>query len=94
MGIDVSWLGKVNEASILTLELSDYSEISPAIQVLEHKTGVSIDPYGDTRLSPSHASILALEIRKLKPKQQDILCLLAALETSVSTDDWLLFIGD
>jgi len=75
----------INE--LVVLNDDDFAKLSLAFTNLEKKSGVFIDPYADTRLSPDHAAILLSNIKSNK-------ALMDMLKVSVSNSKWILVIGD
>ena len=54
-----------NETKDLLFEITDdlYETLSAAIDILENKTGIFIDNYGDSRLSHQHSELLLQLLR-------------------------------
>ncbi len=62
MGSDFSWLGANKGIVEVTRDETSLSSVKPAFRELQRCTGVNIDPYGDSRISPDHARLLIKSI--------------------------------
>lgn len=93
--MDVFWLDDSKQIELVKIEFGEYQRVFRHVEELSKMTGVFIDPYGDTRLSPEHAHILRkliLEDRSLDGSMNSNL--LEVLREAESEDRWLLFSGD
>lgn len=66
--------------------------VLPAFDLLTEKTGVSIDPFGSSRLDPDHARLL-LEILP-EVRQPGLQCFRQALQAAIDHNVVLHFSGD
>lgn len=64
MAIDFFW----NARCLLSIREKDFIRLSKAQVTLHQKTGVEVDPYGRTRLSPEHAVLWCASLQKLLPE--------------------------
>lgn len=94
MGLDFNWLEDRHGPSLLTLEFEQIQAIQPALEALESRTGLCVDPYSDTRISNDHAKILADEIVKLKPENPMVLRFVDLLNAAVQKQEWLYSASD
>jgi Trm5-related predicted tRNA methylase len=95
MTIDVFWLDDSRQIELVKIKFSEYQKISHHVEELRKKTGVFIDPYGDTRLSPEHAHILRnliLGDQSLNKSMNSNL--LEVLREAKLENRWLFFSGD
>lgn len=94
MALDFIWLDSGDSGKI-SLSNGGYSFIYPAIEVLKAKTGIYIDQYSDTRLSPQHAALLVSNI-KIKPADvtSELSALIKMLSTAGDKSWWILVQGD
>ena len=92
--IDLVWLDDRRGTPAVQLSDEDWSMLDRELKFLKSKTGVGLDRYSDTRLAPDHAKILASAIRSAKHDGDKIEALLGVLDQSVTTDRWLLVVGD
>jgi len=91
MALDFYFLG--DPALVASVNDSQLQAISPALEKLTKSTGVFIDPYGTTRISPVHAEALVGYLESLEgvgttPE------LLDALRDAHVSDRWLVAEGD
>lgn len=72
-----------------------YSAITIPIEILEKKTGIFIDEYGNTRLTHQHALLLLQLIRsEIAKPAKNVLDLIDFLEKTVNSKTDLQLIGD
>ena len=71
---------------------ADLALCVPAFTILEKKTGVFIDPYGDTRLYPDHARIVLAALPDANA--EGILAFRRNLESAVQNRSVIHFLGD
>lgn len=57
MGIHF-YRSRTKEGSLFHLSTATYELIEPAVDLLERKTGLSLDLYGDTKLTDNNAAML------------------------------------
>lgn len=95
MTIDVFWLDDSRQIELVKIKFSEYQKISHHVEELRKRTGVFVDPYGDTRLSPEHADILRNLIlgdqsvnKSMNPSFMKV------LHEAKLENRWLLFSGD
>jgi hypothetical protein len=88
------WLEDRSAGTVAKLDFSDWSELHEALALLKSKTGVWLDPYSDTRIAPDHAKLLVRAIRSKPYMNRSIETLARTLDESVSSNRWLLAIGD
>jgi len=88
------WLDDRRGSSVVQISDDDWSKLDQELVFLRLKTGVWLDPYADTRLSPDHAKLLVDAIRSAQHKGDNIEKLVSALDQSVTMDRWMLAIGD
>lgn len=94
MGLEYNWTDAKPDEHDNSLPYEDWEIIEPAIETLETKTGVFIDPYSDTRLSDDHAVLLyELIIQNVANPSARILELCNVLQESKKSGRWLFFIG-
>ncbi len=95
MGVEFSWITAEKDATKVILDDESFFIIRPALEELEKKTGVKIDPYSDTRISPDHASLLIKIIMSYytndNPKVNEFTNM---LKTSSDNHWWILAVGD
>jgi len=95
MSVDFTWLDKQSGIDKVSLSESDFEILAPALSVLKAKTGLQIDPYSDTRVGPSHASLLLEQIKSNHlDKGIQLYKLVEMLMNSVKKSRWILVIGD
>lgn len=94
MALDFIWLDSSNSEKVSLLN-GGYSLIYPAIEVLKAQTGIYVDHYSDTRLSPQHAALLVSNI-KIKPADatSEFSALIKMLGTAGEKSWWILVQGD
>lgn len=95
MSLEFGWLINENGSESIVLEDSSVEKLSHAFDELKSKTGLKIDWYGDTRISPGHARLLCeyiCEQNLLKSKDLDRLY--RVLEKAVKESRWILVVGD
>ena len=91
--LDVSWLNDRGNV-LLTLNTVDQGILELAGTELTEKSGVRIDPYGTTRISPAHARILADSLDSASAGASTIAEFQSLLHDAVQTDRWLVLEGD
>ena len=94
MGIDFYWLDERGQAdaSLVTLSGPCETEFLRAADQARHSTGLFIDPYGTTRLSPDHGKlVLAYLEREACPSCKDVITI---LKKAVGNNLWLILEGD
>ena len=92
MGLDFQ-----NENEIAHLDDKDFNTLYPAFNILNKKTGIIIDEYSDSLLSPDHAKILLDSIQN--NIEQGLLSantsqLLKLFQQAIQTNAWIKIIGD
>ena len=72
------------------------ASISEALLSLQKRTGVYVDPYSHSRLSPTHSELLAQLIlsQELSPSGGEINTLLDLLQKSAKEGSWIYVVGD
>jgi len=95
MGIDLCYLDDQKEV-LVTLDESALTKLEPAFKLLQAKSGVYVDPYGTTRISPDHAKIILSEIEKFAEASLStrIRKTRSVLEHAKNNNDWLIALGD
>jgi hypothetical protein len=78
---------------LVEISRSDFLLLEESICALKEKTGVYIDPYGDTKLYPDHGKIL-LSLMDSKKTNDNVRRLLNIIQESIDKDELLFFIGD
>jgi hypothetical protein len=78
---------------LIEISRSDFLLLEESICALKEKTGVYIDPYGNTKLYPDHGMIL-LELMVFKKINDNVIRLLNIIQESIDRDEILLFVGD
>ncbi|SNZ19418.1 hypothetical protein [Cohaesibacter gelatinilyticus] len=86
MAVLFRWLDHSENYSIC-LDDAEFDSVAPAFDVLREKTGVYIDPYGYSRLSPDHAAIVLANFKADTPLSE-------MLKTCISEDKWIFVEGD
>ena len=95
MGLDFSWTGLKRGNVEVTLEGTSLSLVEPAFNELQRCTGIIVDPYGDSRISPDHARLLMESIAASGAvSDSDVRGLLEMLERAVRDDEWIFVEGD
>ena len=102
MGLDFYWLDEGSTtAPLVTLDAGDLKFVESALADLEAATGIFVDPYGRTRVSPAHASLLGAQlsarIQSLPKSPASGQCLaqfLGVLNEAAAKGRWLLADGD
>jgi hypothetical protein len=95
MSIEFTWLDKQNGPEKIALTDAGYNKIEKALGKLQEKTGLFIDPYSDTRVSPEHSQLLQrLLIDEHVDKADDLLHLRDMLRQSSENSWWILVVGD
>lgn len=95
MSVIFTWLDGGDNSKKVFIDDDDYQLLNDAFTELESKSGVFVDQYSDTRLSPDHACILVKKISDLKTSPSSaILDLLEMLKSSVENSQWILILGD
>lgn len=95
MGLVITWLDCKGRTEVI-LDDEVMKIINPAVIELEAKTGIFLDPYSDTRISPDHAQILIKKIENLEYKNKNSILekFIEILNTSVKNGRWILALGD
>lgn len=88
--VDVEYLTR--EQGKPRFAIQNFALFAEGFNHLRAKTGVFIDPYGDSRLYPDHQRLLAAFWHK--SKEPEIQAFLAYMTQSIQDDYTLLFIGD
>jgi hypothetical protein len=88
------WLEDRHRKPVVRLDFEDWSELRQEVAFLESKTGVYLDPYSDTRLAPDHAKLLVDAIRAGRRRGDNIQRLIDLLDQCVTTDRWMIAVGD
>lgn len=95
MSIDFTWLDKQNGPDKVTLTDSSFKRIEKALNKLKEKTGLFVDPYSDTRISPDHAQLLqTLIIDSCSERTDELEALEDMLRKSAEKSWWILVEGD
>lgn len=95
MSIDFTWLDKQNGSETVTLTDVGFNKIERALNELRGKTGLYIDPYSDTRVSPDHAKLLwTLIISDCSEMTGELEGLGEMLRKSFEESRWILVLGD
>lgn len=98
MGLEVFWLDEYSRSAEATLSISDelLEVIAPCVEELRIRTGCLVDPFGNTRLYPAHARLLAQAIARRNDvvRSTDLGRLMALLVSAAETNRALLFSGD
>jgi hypothetical protein len=94
MGLDFAWLDDRSGRSDLSLSYEDWSRIRNELLFLKQKTGVWLDPYSNTRLSPDHARLLRDALQARTEKSEGVQELILKLDDAVKQSRWMLIIGD
>ena len=86
-------------ASLFTITDTLLNALTPSFEIFEKRTGVFIDPYGDTRLTYQHAAVLTQIItdeisnKRLLP-QKAITDFTAIIEKLINEQTDVVLIGD
>jgi hypothetical protein len=88
------WLEDRHSSPVVQLDFEDWTELRQEVAFLESKTGVYLDPYSDTRLAPDHAKLLMDAIRARPQRGDNIQKLVELLDQCVTTDRWMIAVGD
>lgn len=96
MALDLHKLGNGKAGKLLfSIDYLAYTKLEPAFESYENKTGVFIDPYGDTKLS-SGLMPLINSINEAKSKVNEHLCneIISVLRHAESNNYGVIFVGD
>ena len=92
MGIDFK-----KDKEVVNLSSKEFNILYPAFDLLNKKTGVMIDEYSDSLLSPDHTKILLDLISNNNNKKLlsvNLLQLIKLFEKAVQTNTWIKIIGE
>lgn len=94
MAIDFSLVGGDKEGTV-SLSHEVYIEVSSVFEEFMRRTGVYVDPYSDTKISPAHAAII-LSLLSDCPEQfgEEIACLIDLLSKANERALWVRVTGD
>jgi len=86
-----------NDKETVSLSSKDFNILYPVFNILNKKTGIIIDEYSDSLLSPDHAKILLDSIQN--NIEQGLLSantsqLLKLFQQAIQTNAWIKIIGD
>lgn len=101
MSLDFYWLNSDRAtAPLVSLDNDALVKLAGAIQSLEKKTAVFLDPYGHTRIAPEQCALLATQVRALDtsimecPTKETLKTLVTVLDLAASSRRWLAAEGD
>lgn len=81
----------VNEKFTITLKRQDIKKLEKVFTVLEKKSGLIIDPYGKSKISPDHSKIL---LEGIFAQKVDFPEFVRILKYSVKNSEWIHTDGD
>ena len=86
-----------NDKEIVSLSSKDFNILYPVFNILNKKTGIMIDEYSDSLLSPNHTKMLldliSNNINK-KLLSVNMLQLLKLFDKAIQTNTWIKIIGE
>lgn len=95
MGVDFSWLDEKNGEQFVSLNDRQFNQLEAPLSELLSKSGIVIDRYGRTRLSPDHARLILevidkdnLDVRESLPD------FIKMLKIATEYSWWILVEGD
>jgi len=95
MAMEFQWLSDSDGDTRVALGARDVLAVGHALEDLCARTGIYLDPYGTTRLSPEHAGILLEGLRKRSVERSAVLAgLVSMLEVAMSDGKWIVVEGD
>ena len=92
MGIDFQ-----NNNKIVSISINDFNILYPVFHILNAKTGIMVDEYSDSLLSPEHTKILLDLISNNidnKSLSDNLLKLLNLFEKSIESNTWIKIVGE
>lgn len=95
MSVDFYWKHQKNNGRVASLNDRDFARLGTAIDALRAKTGLAVDPYANSRISPDHSQILLESLNKADiSNNPDLVNFKVMLEESVTNDWWIFVAGD
>ena len=95
MSIDLSWLDDNDHETVMRLSGDLYSTLATVLSALEQKTSLFIDPYGTTRISPTHSATLReLVLARSELNSPEVKALCDLLQSACKDNRWILVEGD
>jgi hypothetical protein len=93
MGIELYWLKtEPREQPLIVIDDALLNFMAAAVDLLEKKSGVYVDPYGTTPIAPAHAAILVNGLEDAETREAS--ALVRILNQAVKEDRWLVAEGD
>ena len=95
MGTDFYWDNPPTGVCVASLDDRDFAKLEKATDAMKAKTGLTIDPYADGRISSDHARILLDNLGTFEGSQYpELWKFKAMLQESVRENRWIYAVGD
>jgi len=94
MALEFKWDGGKSKAVLLDVEYEEWESIESTLELFQEQTGLWLDPYSDTNISPKNAKILASMLEQIQKPKTAVRKLTSILLQAHRLDRWLVAIGD
>ena len=93
--IEMYWLDENQVKKVIyTIQIDEFKQLNPSLDKLKMKTGIYIDPYGTTRVSPEHLKLLISDLTSKKSVILKNLKFMNILNEALIQNKWIIFEGD